>query len=221
MWATCKVRHLGSSRRLCRQWGVHKECPTGSQMATQYHSRGAELREGSFGQSPEGPARGVLQVQPPEWHSLGASPWGADPPHWRPSLAWSLSCYPSLQEGRGRGTRESLCPLPATWKPWLSHRPPKGKDWPQGRKAGARWWQECVWGAGTAKPVLPCPPAEVPPAQPGVLQAGPTHPQQDRLFLPSPPKPDSNSCKMPFKTKQKTQTFYFEITEAYRKVSKI
>lgn len=154
-------------------------------MATQYHSRGAELREGSFGQSPEGPARGVLQVQPPEWHSLGASPWGADPPHWRPSLAWSLSCYPSLQEGRGRATRESLCPLPATWKPWLSHRPPKGKDWPQGRKAGARWWQECVWGAGTAKPVLPCPTAEVPPAQPGVLQAGPTHPQQDRLFLPS------------------------------------
>lgn len=163
----------------------------------------------------------MLQVQPPERHSLDASPWGAEPPHWGPSLAWSLSCYPSLQEGRGRATRESLCPLPATWKPWLSHWPPKGKDWPQGRKAGARWWQECVGGADSTKPLLPCPMAEVPPAQPGVLQAGPTRPQQDGLFLPSALNPNSNSCKMPFKTKQKSPTFNFEITQAYRKISKI
>ena len=63
--------------------------------------------------------------------------------------------------------------------------------------------------------------AQVPPAQPGVLQAGPTRLQQDGLFLPSALIPKSNSCKMPFKTKQKSPTFNFEITQAYRKVSKI
>ena len=76
-------------------------------------------------------------------------------------------------------------------------------------------------GCWRCEEVLPCPTAEAPPAQPGVLQAGPTRHQQDGLFLPSPPNPDSNSCTMPFKTKQKTRTFYFEITQAYRKVSKI
>lgn len=103
------------------------------------HRLWAELAEGKFSQPPGGLAGGVLQARPLEWYFLGTSLWGADPRHWGPCLTWGISCYPSLQVGGVRAIHESLCPLPATWKPWLSHWPPKGEDWPQGRKAGARW----------------------------------------------------------------------------------
>ena len=60
-----------------------------------------------------------------------------------------------------------------------------------GRKAGALWWQEWCGGAGTVVPLLPCPTAEVPPAEPGVLQVAPTRRQQDWLFagISIPPNP--------------------------------
>lgn len=168
---------------------------------------GAELTEGSFGQSSEGPAGGALQVQPPEQHSLGTSPWGADPPRWGPSLSWSLSCYPSLQEGQGRATRESLCPLPATWKPWLSHRPPKGKDWPQGRKAGARWWQECVGGAGAAKKCCPAPrPRRL---RPSLGSSKQDQPATSRMgyFSPLPQTPTVTVVQCPSKQNRKPELF--------------
>lgn len=176
-------------------------------MATQYHSCGQSSQRAHLASPrrirPGECSRSSLQSSTPWAHHH----WVQTPPHWGPSLSWSLSCYPSLQEGQGRATRESLCPLPATWKPWLSHRPPKGKDWPQGRKAGARWWQECVGGAGTAKQCCPVPRPRCLRPSPGSSRQDQPGPSRMGYFSPLPQTPTVTVVKCLSKQNRKPELF--------------
>lgn len=91
---------------------------------------------------------------------------------------WGLSHYPNLQQGGCKPSHESLCPLPATWNPWLSHWPPKGKTGhrggklePKGGRRDAALWRLCSLSLGVKSP--PRGPGTVkkhPPSQ----SAGPT-----------------------------------------------
>lgn len=118
----------------------------------------------------------------------GLRSWGAYPRFGGHLWPGASAAIPASSTEGSEPLGESLCPLPATWNSWLSHWPPKGKDWPQGRKAGGR-----CGGAGSAVSRWPCgvtlaaPVAAGSPAEPGALRAAATHRRQNWLFAGIPP----------------------------------
>lgn len=138
----------------------------------------AELAEGTLGQPPEAEA-GASPAQGSRPTSSAAGLPGMTTVVQSPLFGgclWPGGGGPAAIPASGReGTeppRDSLCPLPATQNPWLSHRPPKGKDWPQAGKL-----EPDGGGVEGAGPTGPPPPSPMATAR--LLRAAPSDHQHE------------------------------------------